>query len=511
MTYPNPLIAGFHPDPSIIRDGDDYYLVNSSFEFLPGIPVHHSRDLISWELIGHVVTRESQANLEGVFTNGGIWAPTIRKHDDMFFVTVKIAGKFGEPAGMHIFTAEHPSGPWSDGVKVLGIEGIDPDLCWDENGDCWMAFSGLNFSTGKPVHHGIQVAKIDPHKGELLSEVIDLWGGAGLMFPEGPHLYKIGDFWYLVAAEGGTDRGHAVTIARGLSLLGPWESAPGNPILTARSEFHSVQNVGHGDLVQTPDGGWAMVCLGVRVYGLSSGFSPLGRETFITPVSWEEGWPVCTRIEANDLSIPSGVDLDFQSLQALDESWIGLRRHPRDVTKLTSDGLVLGGRGRDMSHLEADALCRRQAFVKGLVTTRLTTSGVAGLSVRYNEAFHYDIELQPGRVVARFAVNTVVHEVVSEVADVSTLYIDFKDRPGGFSIGGNAPDYIELGYQDSKNHRVEVATFDGRFLSQETNSSFTGRVLALYSVSGETRFLNYKEDPEVPKASTMENNFSEAI
>ncbi|MEY4301593.1 MAG: hypothetical protein RJA30_744, partial [Actinomycetota bacterium] len=291
MTYPNPLFPGFNPDPSILKDGEDYYLVNSSFEFLPGLPIHHSKDLVNWTLIGHVLTRDSQVTLQGVFTNGGVWAPTIRKHDGLFYVTVKIAGKFGEPAGMHIFTAEHPAGPWSDGIKVLGLEGIDPDLAWDENGDCWMAFSGLNFSTGKPVHHGIQSAKIDPNTGEVLSEVIDLWEGAGLMFPEGPHLYRIGEYWYLLAAEGGTDRGHAVTIARGPSPVGPWESAPHNPVLTARSEFHTVQNVGHGDLVQTPDGAWAMVCLGVRTFGVSNGFSPLGRETFITPVAWVDGWP----------------------------------------------------------------------------------------------------------------------------------------------------------------------------------------------------------------------------
>ena len=511
MTYPNPLFPGFNPDPSILKDGEDYYLVNSSFEFLPGLPIHHSKDLVNWTLIGHVLTRDSQVTLQGVFTNGGVWAPTIRKHDGLFYVTVKIAGKFGEPAGMHIFTAEHPAGPWSDGIKVLGLEGIDPDLAWDENGDCWMAFSGLNFSTGKPVHHGIQSAKIDPTTGEVLSEVIDLWEGAGLMFPEGPHLYRIGEYWYLLAAEGGTDRGHAVTIARGPSPVGPWESAPHNPVLTARSEFHTVQNVGHGDLVQTPDGAWAMVCLGVRTFGVSNGFSPLGRETFITPVAWVDGWPVCERIESNDLSQPGTFDVDFRGLTELDPSWIGIRRHPQDLVSLDAAGALLPTNGRAMSDLEPAALCRRQTFLKGLVAAQIETNGIAGISVRYNEDFHYDVEIQPELVVARFAVNTVVHEVSAQVNGVSEVYLDFKERPGGFSIGGNAPDYIELGYFDTDGSRRELATFDGRFLSQETNYSFTGRVIALYSAAGESRIVTYRERPEVPKASSMENNFSEAI
>jgi beta-xylosidase len=375
----------------------------------------------------------------------------------------------------------------------------------------------LNFSTGKPVHHGIQVAKVNPETGKVSGEVIDLWEGAGLMFPEGPHLYKVGEYWYLLAAEGGTDRGHAVTVARSHNILGPWESAPNNPVLTARSEFHSVQNVGHADLVETPDGGWAMVALGVRSFGTSNGFSPLGRETFISAVTWVDGWPVCERIEVNEVQAPKHYLADFRSLETegVPLEWIGMRRYPEELAVFSSSGLTLPASGRTMSHLEPDALCRRQTFLSGRAQLSLTTNGVAGLSIRYNEAFHYDIEAQPGRVVARFAVNTVVHEIASEVdfpdANQVDLYIDFKERPGGFSIGGNAPDYIELGYLTKDGEPVALATWDGRFLSQEVNSSFTGRAFAIYSVEGDSTFLSYKEFPKAAKASSMENNFSESI
>jgi beta-xylosidase len=512
MDYPNPLLPGFNPDPSIVQDGADYYLVTSSFEFLPGLPVYHSTDLINWKLLSHVVTRSEQLRIDEVPTNGGLWAPVIRKHNGKFYVAVKNAA-MGRPGsrGMLVFSAETPAGPWSDGVDVSGPQGIDPDLAWDENGDCYMSFSGLNFSTGEAVHHGIQQVKINPDSGEVLSDVIDLWHGAGNMFPEGPHLYKIGEYWYLLAAEGGTDRGHVVTMSRSSSITGPFEAAPNNPILTARSQFRTVQNTGHADLFQTPTGEWAMVCLGVRAVGLSNAFSPLGRETFITAVEWVDGWPVAEPVETNDvLAAPSFID-DFSGSQ-LDGAWVGIRRYPAEVVSLTPGGLAIASTGRTMDHLAPDCIAKRQQFLIGQVSARIQATGVAGLSVRYNEAAHYDIEVQPSQVVARFSVNLITQEIaVPKTAEFDSVYIAFRERPAGFSIGGVASDYVELGWLDAVGGLHQVATFDGRFLSQEVNSSFTGRMLAVYSVSGETLLTHYSEVPGVAKASTLANNFNEAI
>lgn len=512
MEYPNPLLPGFNPDPSIVQDGSDYYLVTSSFEFLPGLPVYHSTDLVHWQLVSHVVTRSEQLRIDEVPTNGGLWAPTIRKHQGRFYVAVKNAA-MGRPGsrGMLVFSAENPAGPWSNGVDVEGPQGIDPDLAWDEQGNCYMSFSGLNFSTGEPVHHGIQQVKINPDTGEVLSDVIDLWHGGGGMFPEGPHLYKIGEYWYLLAAEGGTDRGHIVTISRSRNITGPFEAAPNNPILTARSQFRTVQNTGHADLFQTPEGGWAMVCLGVRAVGLSNAFSPLGRETFITRVEWQDGWPVAQPVEANEVLDPPTFIDDFSGPQ-LAGSWVGIRRYPADVVSLTPGGLAIPSNGLTMSDLAPDCIAKRQQFLIGQVAARIRTTGVAGLSVRYNQEAHYDIEIQPKKVVARFSVNLITQEVsVAKSPDLDSVYIAFRERPAGFSIGGVAPDYIELGWQDSSGAQHQVATFDGRFLSQEVNSSFTGRMLAVYSVSGETLLTNYSEVPGVAKPSTLANNFNESI
>jgi xylan 1,4-beta-xylosidase len=512
MTYPNPLIPGFNPDPSIVQDGEDYYLVTSSFEFLPGLPVYHSRDLINWRQIGNVIDRSEQLRIDGVPTNGGVWAPTIRKHGEKFYVAVKNAA-MGRPGsrGMLIFSASNPAGPWSNGVDVEGPQGIDPDLAWDEAGNCYMSFSGLNFSTGEAVHHGIQQVQVNPDTGEVLGPVVDLWHGGGGMFPEGPHLYWINGFWYLLAAEGGTDRGHTVTVARSKKITGPFESAPNNPILTARSQFRTVQNTGHADLFQTPSGDWACVCLGVRAVGLSNAFSPLGRETFITKVDWVDGWPVAEPVEVNDvLPAPSFTD-DFRT-ETLNSCWVGIRRYPNEVVSLTPDGLGIASTGLTISDLAPDCIAKRQTFLIGQVDAKILTTGTAGLSVRYNEEAHYDIEVQPNQIVARFSVNLITQEFsVEREPNFDSVYIAFRERPAGFSIGGVAPDYVELGWTDSSGQLHEVATFDGRFISQEANSSFTGRMLAVYSVTGQTVLAEYRETPGIAKPSTLANNFNEAI
>lgn len=506
LTYP-----GFNPDPSIVRDGNDYYIVNSSFEFLPGLPIYHSTDLDNWELIGHVVERSSQLRIDEVPTNGGLWAPVIRKHDDKFYVAVKNAA-MGRPGsrGMLIFTATNPAGPWSEGVDVPGVEGIDPDLVWDTNGDCYMAFSGLDFSSGKPEHHGIQIVKLNPDTGKLLGEVQDLWHGSGLMFPEGPHLFSKDGYWYLIAAEGGTDRGHAATVGRSRNLLGPYESSPTNPLITASGLFSNVQNVGHADLVENSDGTWALVCLGVRTNGLSNGFAPLGRETFMTSLYWRDGWPHANLFTAGARAQSDFVD-DFSSPQ-LNKRWVGIRDYPCEIFELTKQGLKLNNSVHGMFDLAPGALTKRLELLAGRLVTVLNTTGTAGMSIRYNEQFHYDIELQSKQLVARFAVNSVTKEIsVPKSDNFASIYIEIKNRPFGFSIAAVAPDIIELGWIDNDGRPHSIAEFDGRFLSQEVNSSFTGRMVSIYSVTGETFVTHYEENVGRAIESNMENNFSEAL
>ncbi|MFE2991699.1 family 43 glycosylhydrolase [Streptomyces sp. NPDC059262] len=269
----------FHPNPSVCRVGDDYYLTRSSFEYVPGVPLFHNRDLMHWRQIGNVLDRPGQLRLPwDTPSSAGIYAPTLRHHDGRFWL---VATNVSSGGGNLLVSATDPAGPWSDPVPLPGVPGIDPDLAWEEDGACWVTVAGIS-----------QV-RIDPYTGETFGEPRPLWCGTpGAKAPEAPHLYHVGDHWYLLIAEGGTERGHAVSVARGPAPTGPFEPCPANPVLTHRSTDEPLQNTGHADLVQAPDGTWWTVFLGVRPRGGTPGWHVLGRETFLAPVTWEDGWPV---------------------------------------------------------------------------------------------------------------------------------------------------------------------------------------------------------------------------
>lgn len=324
-TYDNPVIGGFHPDPSVCRVGEDYYLVCSSFEYFPGVPLFHSRDLVHWRQLGNVLDRPGQLNLaDDIPASAGVYAPTLRHHDGRFYlITTEVGAK-----GNFLVSADRPEGPWSDPVLV-DVPGIDPDLAWDEDGGCWCAVAG------------VKVARIDPATGKVLEGPIQVWSGSGLQHPEAPHLYRIGDWWYLMLAEGGTAHGHSVSIARARSPRGPYEPAPANPILSHRSTDLPIQSTGHADLVSAPDGTWWMALLGTRPRGFFPGFHVLGRETFLTPVEWVDGWPRVGPVQEQHPApatwhpgeLPPVRD-DFDA-PALAFSWISPRRRPDDSWSLT--------------------------------------------------------------------------------------------------------------------------------------------------------------------------------
>ena len=339
MTFPNPLIPGFNPDPSVVLADGAYYLVTSTFEYLPGIPVYRSTDLVTWTHIGNVATRPEQVSVDDVATGGGVWAPTIRYREGIFYVIVTIAMS---PRGCVVFTATDPAGPWSDGITIDGVDGIDPDLAWDDDGTAYVTFSGLSTSGEQLGQHlGIQQVRVDLAAGKALEPPRSLWSGTGLKFPEAPHLYRRGDSWYLMIAEGGTERGHSVSVARGSSPEGPFAGHPANPVLSACGTSRPIQNTGHADLVATPDGGTALVLLGMRPLGLTQSFSPLGRETFITPVSWADGWPQPDPVLLAPRDAVDEEVFDFADPAALDDpGWLAVRTTPESVASVVDGRLV---------------------------------------------------------------------------------------------------------------------------------------------------------------------------
>ena len=293
--YINPIISGAHPDPSICRVGDDFYIVNSSFEYFPGLPIHHSKDLVNWELIGHGLHREDQCNgemnLVDVQSDGGIHAPTIRYHKGKFYIittNVYNSGD-GKPGLMRnfIITAENPSGPWSDPHIIEGAPGIDPDIFFDSNGKVY--FIGTH-NPGDMNSNGIGeiwVQELDIKNWMLKGERKTVWDGVFGCCTEGPHIYKEHGLYYLLVAEGGTGKNHAVMMAASENIFGPYEENPRNPVLTTRhvTEDYFVNSTGHADMIELPDKRWYMVSLGKR--NDLDGDANMGRETYLTPMVWE--------------------------------------------------------------------------------------------------------------------------------------------------------------------------------------------------------------------------------
>ena len=397
--YRNPVISGFHPDPSVCRVGEDYYLVTSSFEYFPGVPLFHSRDLVNWRQIGHCLTRTSQLDLSRARSSGGIFAPTIRHHDGTFYmVTTNVTG-----GGNFYVRADAPHGDWSDPV-FLDFPGIDPDLFFDDDGTVYLTGSVFG-----PEGHGICQSRIDLATGKRLTDMKLIWRGTGGQYPEGPHLYKIGGWYYLMIAEGGTEYGHMETIARSRRPDGPYESCPYNPILTHRSTDLPIQATGHADLVQAADGRWWAVFLGIRPVGYPKRHH-LGRETFLAPVTWtEDGWPIIGEngkvgetVSVEGLTFGPAEQLpakdDFDD-PVLAPHWTFLRApDPANWSLTVHKGcLTLYGSSYTLNETGIPAFVgRRQQHFDCTASAHLTFAPQrdgeeAGLVVYMNERHHYEI------------------------------------------------------------------------------------------------------------------------
>ena len=331
LSYTNPVISGSYPDPSICRVGDDYYIVNSSFEYFPGLPIHHSRDLVNWELIGYGLHRESQCNgkmnLVNVQSDGGIHAPSIRHHNGTFYIitTNVYSHGPGEETEMinFIITSDNIEGPWSEPHIIEGAPGIDPDIIFDDDGTVW--YVGTH-SPSKPNFNGegeIWLQQLNINTWSLTGERYFLWRGALFYgtWAEGPHIYKRNGYYYLVIAEGGTGLNHAVMISVSDNITGPYVPNDRNPILTSRhlTNDYWVNSVGHGDLVQTKNGTWYMVALGIR--SELETFSSMGRETHLIPVTWEQEkfpWKY-SKIDKQWVSLPN--KQRFEKLRLVNYEW----------------------------------------------------------------------------------------------------------------------------------------------------------------------------------------------
>lgn len=520
MKYKNPVIPGFYPDPSVCRVGEDYYLATSSFEFFPGVPLFHSKDLLNWEQIGHVLTRKSQVLMDGATASGGIYAPTLRYHNGRFYMITtnvnELAGTGQYPMLNFVVHTDDIYGEWSEPAPIDHV-GIDPSLFWDDDGKCY--YIGTHFlSDGRQC---IGQFEIDPDTGERLSEKQCLWMGDGGKYPEGPHMYKKDGRYYLMAAEGGTEWGHMETIARSDSVWGPFESCPHNPIVTNRDfqpsvletmkpGYQAIGCVGHADLVDDVNGNWWALMLGVRPSQFQ--LHHLGRETMLAPVQWVDGWPVVNggkpirtemegpetpfvRLDTSGFAVQNTHSFreNFTEESGLTLKWTQLRSVMAENYRL-ENGLVLTAEQDDLSSLGNPSFAgvRQQAFDAVAETELVFEPGdekaEAGITVYHTNEHHYDL-LVTKRNGRRVAI------LYRRVADIETLSTPVELPKNGAVALKIVAD--RLHYEFFANH-VKVGEGSTQLLSTEAMPvSFTGCFFGLFcqGMAGEkARFTRFSLD-----------------
>lgn len=443
-TIQNPVLPGFHPDPSILRVGRDFYIATSTFEWWPGVRIHHSRDLVHWQHLSYALTRKSQLDMRGNPDSAGIWAPCLSYRDGLFYmVFTNVRSKLGgyKDTPNYVVTAPHPSGPWSEPV-YLHSRGFDASMFHDDDGRSWVLSMQWDHRPGQNAFHGILLQEYDHEKRCVTGPVKNIFPGTSLGVVEGPHLYKRDGWYVLLTAEGGTFYEHAVTIARSRSIDGPYELSPHHPLLTASQKSPAgLQRAGHASLVDTPDGEWYMAHLCGRPleWREQPPASPpdsydglhcnLGRETALQRIEWTaEGWPRLahgdnaprTEVPPPKLA-PAPVERepvrDDFSATTLSGHWNTLRE-PADASWLSLSArpghLRLVGRCSLMSTFDQSLVARRQQHFDCEAETVVEFEPVvfqqmAGLVAYYNTQNHAYLHVshdeERGGRVLRLSVN----------------------------------------------------------------------------------------------------------
>lgn len=499
----NPVIPGFHPDPSICRVDSDYYLVTSSFQYFPGVPIFHSRNLTDWQQVGNVLNRQSQLPLAEATAWQGIYAPTIRYYRGTYYmITTNVGSGDRQVPGRlssdnFMVTAQHPEGPWSDPVW-LSQGGIDPSLYF-ERGKCYMVSNPDNTIT---------LCEIDPATGRQLNPSQAIWKGTGGRYPEAPHIYKKGAYYYLLISEGGTELAHSITIARSRNIYGPYEANPQNPILTHCSRAGQdsiIQGTGHGDLVKDVNGQWWLVFLAYRNY--NGAYHHLGRETFIAPVKWgSDGWPVVNNRQPIALNPPAPKARRTEFDSPLGPEWVYLQNPDSTAYWLHDGQLRLYGSIHElMANRQPTFAGIRQEAAAFTMDTKIASydfndGDEAGLSVyqMHNGNIQCCLNNYHGmyRIKLRLNLKNVRALLVDRVINSDTEGIWLR-------VGSDGKQYTFSYSTDGKKyHRLEA--IDCSLMSTETVGGFTGVVLGLYAYMGSTKYqmgrsyadfeyLNYEE------------------
>jgi xylan 1,4-beta-xylosidase len=499
MAIENPILKGFHPDPSICRVGDDYYIVNSTFEWVPGVPIHHSKDLKNWRCIGHILTRRSQLDLRGVVDSAGVWAPSLSYADGKFwlvYTNMRNTG-FGRPfkdIKIYLTTSDDILGPWSDPIELDSI-GFDPSLFHDDDGRKYLLNMEWDFRKGHYRFSGIVLQEYDVEASRLVGPRVKILHKDRIL-SEGPNLYKKDGWYYLMLAEGGTGWEHGIAMARSRELLGPYELDPCVAVVTTRHDPEwPLQKAGHGEIVQTQHGEWFLAHLVGRPIGDRR--CTLGRETILQRVEWKDGWLRLAHGDVRPLieieepvglvecpwpSLPArdefdapALDVSWSSLRVpYDDSWISLAARPGWLRLL----------GRDSMH---------SFFDQSLVAKRLETfsavaetcidfhpehfTQMAGLIAFYNSKYHYylriTLEEERGRVLGIVLTDKGVYDELGdehEINDWDKVYLRASiDR-----------EFLQFSASpDGQNWQNIGPVLDASKLSDDYAEGFTGAMIGV--------------------------------
>ena len=505
QAYHNPILAGFYPDPSICRKGEDYFLVCSSFSYYPGVPIFHSRDLVNWRSLGHVLNRPSQLNLqEGIRLSGGIYAPAISynpTNDTFYLITTAVDG-----IGNFLVKTRDPfSESWSDPIRLPKVGGIDPSLFFDEDGKAYIVHNDA--PAGSPQwegHRAIWTHDFDPETDTTFGEKqVILDGGIDPaqhpIWIEGPHLYKINGRYLLMAAEGGTGEQHSEVILTADHPKGPYTPAPRNPILTQRDLDEARPNritcTGHADLIDTPEGDWWAVFLGCRPY--EGNHYNTGRESFLLPVVWHDGYPV---ILEQGVSVPligqkKGLEpieeaytgnfhytTDFR--EGLSSRFVMLRTPQESWYRTDRNGLYLRPTHRTIDQPSNPSfIAHRQQHQTFTTETELryapTEGAIAGMVCYQNEQHHILLGKRHCNGISQLVLLRTERGIAEPIA-LLPLTEKQARKPLTLRVEADGASYRLSAYIGHKTI-LPPTEVDGRHLSTTSAGGFTGAMIGLYT------------------------------
>ena len=510
----NPILPGFYPDPSIVKVAEDYYLVNSTFAYFPGIPILHSKDLMNWKQIGNAIDRASQMDFLGEQISRGLFAPAINYHKGIFYITCTDI----DNQGNFILTAKNPAGPWSNPVVLPQVKGIDPSLFFDDE-KAYIIYNS-DAPNNKPLYSGhrtVKIFELDIQNLKVLGTETQLVnGGVDLskkpVWIEGPHIYKREGYYYLLAAEGGTSVNHSQVAFRSKDVKGPYIPYDKNPILTQRGlnpdRKNPITSTGHADLVEGPDGNTYAVFLGVRPY--EGDFYNTGRETFIAPVKWTNGWPVINpnfeEVQYNypvnfkeqkqkSLPLNGNFKQSYKFKNLFKSNYLFLRTPDTSWYKANVKSVTMNLLPQTcMEKGNASFIARRQQHLTFSATVDLNFTAQAenekaGFISFQNEYHFYYIckSIENGKDVIQVYKGNPNDKkmdlLAQEILDKNQKNIQFK-------IAADRNTY-SLSYATSKNNwQVLKADLDAKFLSTKTAGGFVGTLYALYTTSSGKKSTN---------------------